>query len=309
MIRKYAKSSTRSEHCAYEFVEQDKSYVTNTRPASAPTIVDFVKHLILRLLYTYSGILPRNQRHGLRARSYVTRDGQILYFTHSCAHYSAEQDYVMHECEITTGMICNARNWCGKGRDVVESIYYTDLTQVMHLECERRYESIVDLYGGQKTCEMGSILCGCELCTVGRVRKVEGEYPVHNTWEPVHVQCVKLCMVVIGVCVIRANECGARGADVWGEETAVNGAFCSILDLEASMIDSFALEMLPGLVDDDETSVDEGTSRVNTLSPTTYYNSLPQDVPQIFTNPPLMSKTWKPLHPTNFDDESTRSIA
>ncbi|GKB29295.1 hypothetical protein Tco_0868696 [Tanacetum coccineum] len=38
-------------------------------------------------------------------------------------------------------------------------------------------------------------------------------------------------------------------------------------------------------IDDDETKIDEGTSRVNTPSPTTYNNYLPQDVPQIFSTP------------------------
>ncbi|GJV60331.1 hypothetical protein Tco_1466431 [Tanacetum coccineum] len=38
-------------------------------------------------------------------------------------------------------------------------------------------------------------------------------------------------------------------------------------------------------VDDDESRVDIGTSRVSTPAPTTYYNSLHQDVPQIFSNP------------------------
>nr|GEU62429.1 retrovirus-related Pol polyprotein from transposon TNT 1-94 [Tanacetum cinerariifolium] len=39
-------------------------------------------------------------------------------------------------------------------------------------------------------------------------------------------------------------------------------------------------------VDDEEIRVDEGNSRVSTPSPTTYYNYLPQDVPQIFFSPP-----------------------
>ncbi|GJW33557.1 hypothetical protein Tco_0053589 [Tanacetum coccineum] len=39
-------------------------------------------------------------------------------------------------------------------------------------------------------------------------------------------------------------------------------------------------------VDNDENRGDEGTSRSITPSPTTYYNSLPQNVPQIVSNPP-----------------------
>ncbi|GJY61729.1 hypothetical protein Tco_0462386 [Tanacetum coccineum] len=39
-------------------------------------------------------------------------------------------------------------------------------------------------------------------------------------------------------------------------------------------------------VDDDNDEADEGTSRVSTPSPTTYVNSLSDDVPQVLTNPP-----------------------
>ncbi|GJY51356.1 hypothetical protein Tco_0442203 [Tanacetum coccineum] len=39
-------------------------------------------------------------------------------------------------------------------------------------------------------------------------------------------------------------------------------------------------------VDDDNDEDDEGTSRANTLSPTSYVNSLSNDVLQMFTNPP-----------------------
>ncbi|GJU71669.1 hypothetical protein Tco_1263074 [Tanacetum coccineum] len=39
-------------------------------------------------------------------------------------------------------------------------------------------------------------------------------------------------------------------------------------------------------VEDDNDEDDEGTSRVNTLSPTSYLNSLSDDIPQVFTNPP-----------------------
>ncbi|GJX23131.1 hypothetical protein Tco_0227576 [Tanacetum coccineum] len=38
-------------------------------------------------------------------------------------------------------------------------------------------------------------------------------------------------------------------------------------------------------VDDDENRGDEGTSRVSTPSPTTYFNSLSQNIPQVFSNP------------------------
>ncbi|GKD14668.1 hypothetical protein Tco_1199075 [Tanacetum coccineum] len=48
-------------------------------------------------------------------------------------------------------------------------------------------------------------------------------------------------------------------------------------------------------VDGDETRVDEGTSRVSTPSPTTYYNSLPQDVFQIFSNPLPHEQTMENL--------------
>ncbi|GJT86052.1 hypothetical protein Tco_1067769 [Tanacetum coccineum] len=39
-------------------------------------------------------------------------------------------------------------------------------------------------------------------------------------------------------------------------------------------------------VDDDNDEEDEGTSRASTPSPTSYVNSLSNDVPQVFTNPP-----------------------
>ncbi|GJX72934.1 hypothetical protein Tco_0311529 [Tanacetum coccineum] len=51
--------------------------------------------------------------------------------------------------------------------------------------------------------------------------------------------------------------------------------------------------MLP--LNDDKTRVNEGTYRVSTPSPATYYNSLPQDVPQIFFNPPPHEKNMENL--------------
>ncbi|GJX65909.1 hypothetical protein Tco_0300252 [Tanacetum coccineum] len=48
-------------------------------------------------------------------------------------------------------------------------------------------------------------------------------------------------------------------------------------------------------VDDDENRGDEGTSRVSTPSPTTYFNSLSQNIPQVFSNPLPHEQTMENL--------------
>ncbi|GKC71096.1 hypothetical protein Tco_1116979 [Tanacetum coccineum] len=48
-------------------------------------------------------------------------------------------------------------------------------------------------------------------------------------------------------------------------------------------------------VDDDNNDADEGTSRVSTHSPSTYVNSLSDDVSQVFTNPPHGEQTMETL--------------
>nr|GEX19145.1 hypothetical protein [Tanacetum cinerariifolium] len=48
--------------------------------------------------------------------------------------------------------------------------------------------------------------------------------------------------------------------------------------------------------DDDNDGNDEGTSRGSTLSPTRYVNSLTNEVPRVFKNPPNIEPDMKPFY-------------
>ncbi|GKA42527.1 hypothetical protein Tco_0735187 [Tanacetum coccineum] len=50
------------------------------------------------------------------------------------------------------------------------------------------------------------------------------------------------------------------------------------------------------LHDDDNNENDEGTSRVSTPSPTRFVNSFPNDIPQIFSNPPNIDPNMEPFY-------------
>ncbi|GJU25317.1 hypothetical protein Tco_1163938 [Tanacetum coccineum] len=50
------------------------------------------------------------------------------------------------------------------------------------------------------------------------------------------------------------------------------------------------------LNDDDDDGNDEGTSRASTPSPTRFVNSLTNDVPQVFQNPPNIDPDMEPFY-------------
>ncbi|GJY66832.1 hypothetical protein Tco_0469070 [Tanacetum coccineum] len=50
------------------------------------------------------------------------------------------------------------------------------------------------------------------------------------------------------------------------------------------------------LHDDDNDGNDEGTSRASTHSPTCFVNSLTNDIPQIFFNPPNIDSNMEPFY-------------
>ncbi|GJS36320.1 hypothetical protein Tco_0534702 [Tanacetum coccineum] len=49
--------------------------------------------------------------------------------------------------------------------------------------------------------------------------------------------------------------------------------------------------------DDDDDGNDEGTSRASTPSPTRFVNSLTNEVPRVFENPPMLNLTWNHFTP------------
>ncbi|GKB29610.1 retrovirus-related pol polyprotein from transposon TNT 1-94 [Tanacetum coccineum] len=59
---------------------------------------------------------------------------------------------------------------------------------------------------------------------------------------------------------------------------------------------NFGQPSLPHPINDDEDGNDEGTSRASTPSPTRYVNSLTNEVPRIFENPPDISPDLEPLY-------------
>ncbi|GKD54228.1 hypothetical protein Tco_1287615 [Tanacetum coccineum] len=59
---------------------------------------------------------------------------------------------------------------------------------------------------------------------------------------------------------------------------------------------SFDQPSLSHLNDDDDDGNDEGTSRVSTPSPIRYVNSLTNQVPQVFQNPPNVKQNMEPFY-------------
>ncbi|GJX99522.1 hypothetical protein Tco_0356541 [Tanacetum coccineum] len=63
-----------------------------------------------------------------------------------------------------------------------------------------------------------------------------------------------------------------------------------------SSLSAFGQPSSSHLKDDDNDGNDEGTSRTSTLSPTRFVNSLSNDIPRVFLNPPNIDPNMEPFY-------------